>query len=124
MYGIKYDNKTNKIYHNVLGWINLLLINGNEKIGKGVYHFSTLPTKRIFHDVHITENIIVDLEGTCPCSCADCYATKGNYKYHSTIIHLGMRTWLVYNDLDFVEKAIIAQIKAENANIHKNIGFY
>lgn len=127
LYGILYDNKTDKIFHDVLGWINLLLINGNEKIGKGVWHFSTLPTKKIFHDVQIAENVIVDLQGTCPCSCADCYATKGNYQWHTTIESLGMRTWLVYNDLNFVENAIKAQIKANKiklCRIHASGDFF
>ncbi len=43
-YGIEYKN--GKIKAPVFGWINPLLVDGNEKIGKGVYHFSTLPTNR------------------------------------------------------------------------------
>ena len=112
IYGIEYDRKTNKIYHPVLGWINLLLINGNAKIGKGAYHFSTLPTNKLFHVAFC--GMEIDIKGTCPCSCVGCYATKGNYRFQSTIKALAIRTWLVYNDLDFVKSAIIAQIKACN----------
>lgn len=110
IYGIEYDRKTNKIFHPVLGWINLLLINGNAKIGKGAYHFSTLPTNKIFHLAFC--GLELDIKGTCLCSCDGCYATKGNYCFKSTKKALGIRTWLVYNDLDFVRRAITAQIKA------------
>ena len=39
-HGIEYRN--GKIYHPVFGWINPLLINGNAKLGKGVWTFSVL----------------------------------------------------------------------------------
>lgn len=110
--GIIYDNKANKIYHHVLGWINPLLVNGNQKIGKGVYHFSTLPTNQLF-DV-VINGISFTLKGTCKCNCNGCYATKGNYNFPSVKNALGVKTWLVRNDLQFIYNAITAQIKAEN----------
>lgn len=120
-YNIPFDG--NKIYHDILGWIPLLIVDGNDKIGSrktsedkiGVWHFSTLPSNMIFkctfHDIEMEE------KGTCPCTCKDkdgniiCYALHGNYQrygYDSLI----WRTWLIRNDLDFVRRAIIAQIKA------------
>ena len=101
--------KSGKIFHPVLGWIPELLVNGNSKIGKGVYHFSTLPTNQMF-DVVINQTEY-EIKGTCPCSCEGCYATKGNYNYPSVRNALGIRTWLVYNDLDFLYRAIRAQIE-------------
>ena len=109
-YGIDYKN--NKIFHPVLGWIPELLIDGNEKIGKGVWHFSTLPTNETF-TVSIN-GVDYELKGTCPCHCVGCYATSGNYTFPSVKNALGIRTWLVYNDLDFVNRAIRAQIKINN----------
>ena len=48
---IKKDGNTEKIFHPVFGWINKLLVDGNQKIGKGCFHFSTLPTNQIYHVV-------------------------------------------------------------------------
>lgn len=114
-FGIEY--KDNKIKHNVLGFVRLPLVNGNDKIGKGCWHFSTLPTNITFL-VRINGKEY-ELFGTCPCTCKDkdgkttCYATKGNYNYKSVKNALGMRTWLAYNDIDFLRRAIMAQIIAD-----------
>ena len=37
----------------------------------------------------------------------------------STINSLGIKTWLVWNDLEFAKKAIIAQIKADNIKLSR-----
>lgn len=116
-YGIEYAN--GKIYHPVFGWINPLLINGNAKLGKGVWTFSTLPTNKIY-DVTLET---VDgpktfyIAGTCPCCCDGCYATKGFYNMPSVVASLAMKTWLVRVDVDFVRRAIIAQIIADRITI-------
>lgn len=102
--------KDGKILVPEFGFMPELLINGNEKIGKGIWHFSTLPTKELFHVVINGKEI--EISGTCPCSCVGCYATKGNYRFPSTIESLAYRTYLVNNYLDFVERAIVAQIHA------------
>lgn len=115
-YGIKYDTKTNKIYHNVLGWIRPLLINGNDKLGRGVYTYSMLPTNKMyivsfgpFTDKHI--------KGACPCHCTGCYATKGRYTFQNVIQANARKTWLSRFDLDFMTRAIIAQINADRITI-------
>lgn len=115
-YGIKYDTKANKIYHNVLGWIRPLLINGNDKLGRGVYTYSMLPTNKMyivsfgpFTDKHI--------KGTCPCHCAGCYATKGRYMFDNVIQANARKTWLARFDIDFMTRAIIAQINADRITI-------
>lgn len=108
-FGIVYQG--GKIYHPEFGFIRPLLINGNDKIGKGVYHFSTLPTNKEYTFSHNGKEY--RLFGTCPCHCKGCYATKGNYRFQSCIKALGIRTWLAYNDLDFVNRAIKAQILAD-----------
>lgn len=102
-YGIIYNPETEKIYSPINGgmWINLLLVDGNAKIGKGIYHFSTLPTNKHFHlNIALTKKetvikskkskkigqtttvvalddekpVFVDVDGTCPCTCDGCYA--------------------------------------------------
>lgn len=108
-HGIKFES--GKIYHEEFGYIPELLVNGNSKIGKGIYHFSTLPTNQIF-DVVINGKSY-SVKGTCPCNCIGCYATKGNYNYSSVKKSLAIKTWLIRNDLDFVKHAILAQIEAD-----------
>lgn len=117
-----------KLYHTEFGFINPLLIDGNDKIGKGVWHFSTLPTNKLFI-VNVNGNEYTE-SGTCPCHCgktvtkngkemfvSTCYATKGNYNYGSTKKSLMVRTWLVRHDLDFVARAILAQIKIDGIKV-------
>lgn len=52
-HGISYDMASGKIYAPILDkWIAPLLVNGNEKIGKGVYHFSTLAGTKEYHNAY------------------------------------------------------------------------
>ena len=107
------------------GWIKPPLIDGNSKIGRGVWHFSTLATNKQF-------NLVIDgkeisLLGTCPCHCTGCYATKGNYNFSSTKVSLAIRTILARDFMDWLEKAINAQIKAEKikfVRIHASGDFF
>ena len=112
-YGIEY--KAGKINAPVFGWIRPLLVDGNKKIGKGAYHYSTLPTTQIFH-VEINGRSY-DVKGTCPCSCVGCYATKGNYNFPSVIKSLAIKTILTREFIDFVERAIRAQIEADKIEL-------
>lgn len=118
------------IYHHEFGMIPLLVINGNDKIGDGVWHFSTLPTNKYFV-VYVNGKEYREW-GTCPQTCGEyrevkrgknkgkmvwvstCYATKGNYNYDSTKKSLMIKTWLIRHDLNFVYRAITAQIEAFN----------
>lgn len=127
-FGIEY--KAGKIYCESLQmWINPLLVNGNEKLGKNVWTWSMLPTNQIFTINIETETmpIIITIKGTCPCHCNGCYATKGNYNYSSVKKSLAIKTWLAYNDLMFVKNAIMAQIvadKIEFLRIHASGDFF
>lgn len=106
------------------GFIPPLLVNGNEKIGHGCYHFSTLPTNQEFKVIINGKEYIV--RGTCPCNCPGCYATKGNYNYPDIKVSLAIRTILLRQYPDFVERAIKAQIKAdkvEQLRIHASGDF-
>jgi hypothetical protein len=109
-YSIEY--KAGKIHHNMLGWINPVLVDGNEKIGKGIFHFSTLPGTK-YYTGHINDCEYI-LKGTCKCNCKDCYAMTGNYNFQSTIDSLAVKTWLAYYDIEFLNNAIRAQLEADN----------
>lgn len=114
-HGIQYNPKNNKLYHPVLGYIRPVLVNGNKKIGKGAWHFSTLPGTAIY--TVIINGASYDIKGTCPCDCIGCYAKSGNYRYQSVKNALGIRTWLARNDIEFLENAINAQIEADKIQL-------
>lgn len=105
-YGIVY--KSGKISSPV-GLISELLKEGNTKTGKAVYTFSLLPgTHNYTLDIG-TEKIIVC--GTCICDCIGCYAETGFYKMENVKQSMAMNTCLVNNYIDFVERAIRAQLE-------------
>lgn len=112
-YGIKFEY--GKIEAPEFGFIPPLLINGNEKIGHGCYHFSTLPTNQLFEVIINDRNYTIP--GTCPCHCKGCYATKGNYNYPDIKIGLAIKTILVRKYPEFVIAAINAQIKADRVEL-------
>lgn len=118
-YGIQYDAAQNKVYHNYFGWIPALLINGNDKLGKGVWTYSTLATNKHYQVTLDTVNgpEQFDITGTCPCHCTGCYATKGRYTFDNVIQSNARKTWLARFDLDFMVRAIIAQVKADRITI-------
>lgn len=95
-----------------IGIVNKPLVNGNAKIGKGCYHFSTLPGTQMF-DV-VINNQSYTVKGTCCCDCIGCYAKTGNYRYQTVKNALGVRTLLAREHLSWLEKAIRAQIIVEN----------
>lgn len=125
-YGIKYDGK--HIYCEPLQkWIPLLLVNGNKKIGKGVYHFSITAgnapvsaevVRKAIGAVMDSWNDPSELRfmcgGTCSCNCPGCYAQAGHYVKSNVRASLAWRTFLVRAFLDWSERAIDAQIAALN----------
>lgn len=64
-YGIEY--KGGKILAPLYGWINPLLINGNAKLGKGVYTWSMLATNEMI--TYFENGIKKQERGTCCCIC-------------------------------------------------------
>lgn len=95
----------------------LPLVDGNEKIGKGIWHASTLPTNETITAVinKGTENEAVISEmGTCPLRCPGCYATKGNYLYDDIKYYLIMRTRFLKNYPDLYFYVARCQIECEN----------
>lgn len=125
VHGIRFDDK--HIYCDPLQrWIPRLLINGNKKIGRGVWHFSivagTAPvsTETVRKALGaIAEQWDVEQAqrlcgGTCACNCPGCYAQSGHYVKSNVRASLAWRSYLVRVDLEWVERAITAQIEADN----------
>ena len=122
-YGIKYEN--GKIFNPMFGWISPMLVNGNAKLGKGVWTFSTLAGNAIY-DI-VINNKSYSVKGTCVCNCVGCYAQTGFYKMPSTLKALAIRTLIAQLMPTWLENAIIAQIKAENiqlCRIHASGDFF
>lgn len=121
-YGIELID--NNHVNSPLGPITKLLIDGNGKIGKGVYHFSTVPGT---YDYSVSVNgTEYTAKGTCPCNCKGCYAMSGNYTRYGYDAP-AMRTVIARNYSEFMVKAIIAQIKADNikfVRIHASGDFF
>jgi len=113
-FGIEYDTKTQKI-KSPIGMVKPPLVDGNKKIGKGAFHFSTLPGTALY-DV-VVNNMSFTVKGTCPCDCVGCYAKTGNYRFQSVKNALGMRTILAREHMAFLERAINAQIAADNIKL-------
>ena len=70
---------------------------------------------------------LLSVKGTCLCNCAGCYAQSGFYRMPSVLRSLAIKTYLCRNYPDFVERAIIAQIKADNiklCRIHASGDFF
>ena len=107
-HGIEY--KAGKIL-SPIGWINPLMVDGNEKIGRGVWHFSTLAGSREYSATVAGEKI--DVAGTCAGDCDGCYGMTGNYNYQSVVDALAVRTVIARDYMDFCKAAILAQIQAD-----------
>lgn len=105
-YGINYNG--GKIL-SPIGWINELLKQGNTKTGEAVYTWSTLPGTAEYP--LIVENVELTVKGTCVCDCVGCYATAGFYRMDNVIESMAKNTYLVNTDLDFVQRAISAQLE-------------
>ena len=111
-HGIKYEN--GKI-ESPLGMISPLLIDGNAKLGKGVWTFSTRPGA-VDHAATVNGEAVT-VRGTCPCTCKGCYAMTGFYRFSSTVNALALRTILAREYVDFTRRAITAQIIADDIKL-------
>lgn len=120
-YGIQYDGK--HIYCEPLNrWVPVLLVNGNRKIGKGVYHFSItagnapVSAEVVRKAIGAAAEAFQDAQrlcgGTCCCNCPGCYAQTGHYVKSNVRASLAWRTFLVRVHMAWVENAINAQIAA------------
>ncbi|MBO5967277.1 MAG: hypothetical protein J6S14_02130 [Clostridia bacterium] len=122
-YGIEFEN--GKIKAPLFGWINPLLVDGNSKLGKGVWTFSMLPGN-FWYKVEI-DGETMETCGTCNCNCPGCYAQTGFYNMPSVIRSNAIKTILARLYPDFVRRAITAQIWADNiklCRIHASGDFF
>lgn len=121
-FGIEYVN--GKI-NSPAGLVSPLLINGNAKLGKGVWTFSTLPGTGEFSAA--VNGIDFVAKGTCKCDCVGCYAKTGFYRMQSTVNALALRTVIAREYTAFMVNAIIAQIIADGiklVRIHASGDFF
>ena len=90
----------------------LPLVQGNEKLGKKVWHSSTLPTNKAFtvnyDGKEVKEN------GTCPFTCSGCYGQCGNYRFNKIKFLLAMRTRLLKEYPWLYFQLVRIQLKHEN----------
>lgn len=108
------------------GSIPPVLVDGNEKIGKGVYHFSTLPGCKDYN-VTLANGKTVFIPGTCAGNCENGYCMRGRYAMQNVQNSLANKTVLAREHLDFLERAIMAQIKAnkiKTVRIHVTGDFF
>lgn len=112
-YGIEFEN--GKILAPNGMWVSPLLVNGNAKLGKGVWTFSTLPGTKEYKAIVNGKEYTV--KGTCICDCEGCYAQTGFYRMQSTINALAIRTIIAREYTGFMMNAIIAQIHAEKITL-------
>ena len=121
-YGIEY--RAGKLV-SPIGEISPLLVDGNSKIGAGVWHFSTLPA-----NISFSVNVCgkrMEVCGTCPCKCIGCYAMAGNFRYQNVKDSLAVRTVIAREYMEWFERAINAQILADNiklVRIHASGDFF
>ena len=122
-YGIRMEG--GKIENAEFGFINPLLVNGNSKLGKGVYTWSMLPGNKVYNLVINGKEYSV--KGTCPCNCPGCYAQTGFYKMSNVIEANAIKTICARINIEWTRRAIIAQIRAENiklVRIHASGDFF
>ena len=106
-----------------------VLKNGNTKIGRGVWQFSiTAGNAPLSREVvaEIIRGIVdrfnaggleklrADCGGTCGMNCPHCYAQVGHYTHSNVQICLGRHTYLARYALDWLRRAIAAQVIADN----------
>lgn len=112
-YGIRFEN--GKVFAPIFGFIPELLIDGNTKIGKGVYHFSMLPGTETY--TAIVNGIEYESCGTCNCDCKGCYAKTGKYNCETPTRSNLIKSILARYFPEFVKNAVIAQIKADKIKL-------
>lgn len=82
----------NKPYYNINeDQAKLHISQGNEKIGKGIWSFSTLPGNEEHLLFVNTVGLLTDIPGTCSKHCENCfnsgcYAVSSALRYHTSII--------------------------------------
>ena len=90
--------------------MEISLVNGNRKVGKGIWCFNTLPGDKPL--CNSTRGQLTEINGTCGGCCTgcanDCYAIRdAKYHHNSVIPALSKNTLIMRNDID----GLFVQIK-------------
>lgn len=109
-YGIEFDG--NYIIAPIFGPIKPLLKVGNNKLGRQIKTFSMLAGTELYKLNIGACNY--EVGGTCPMDCKGCYGKTGHYVQYSCKRSNAINTILVDVALDFVKRAIMAQIEADH----------
>lgn len=94
----------------------LPLVRGNKKIGRGVWHASTLAGCRVWSCYDKDGNLHLE-RGTCACQCAGCYGCHGCYLFNGVIWALMQRTRFLRNEPAAYFHCVKAQIIAQHVKI-------
>ena len=83
--------------------MTISLVNGNHKVGKGIWCFNTLPGDKPL--CNSTKGQLTNVRGTCTGCCEgcenDCYAIRdGQYHHNSCIPAWGKNTLIARNNID------------------------
>ena len=133
-YDINYRSSDGKI-ESPIGWIKPLLKKGNEKVGENTWTFSihhgneTLSLEQVSA---IVRKILEDMgktciTGSCACHCNGCYCDAGFYNMPDVRDGAIIRLILCRFFLDFVRRAILAQLQADKillVRIHAQGDFF
>lgn len=113
-YGIEFVKAGKSTWHIVtpIGEMPPVLVKGNQKIGN-VWHFSTLPGTLEFN-VTIANGETITVCGTCGQDCKNGYCKTGRYIMSNVQNSLANKTVLARDHMDYLYRAITAQIKADH----------
>ena len=109
-YGIEYFRAGKTTWHinTPIGHMPPVLVDGNDKIGKGVFHFSTLAGD-LEYNVTLANGEKVTMRGTCAGTCKGDYCVNGHYKRRQSVKNsLANKTELAREYPDFLKRAILA----------------
>lgn len=112
-FGIDFIKVGKSTWHIVspVGDIPPVLVKGNKKIGN-VWHFSTLPGSKEY-SVTLASGENVTMCGTCAGNCENGYCMVGRYVMASVQNSLANKTVLARDYMEFLNRAIRAQITAD-----------
>ena len=120
-YGIQFDGK--KIFCEPLNiWVSPLMpIGSNTKVGNAatfsIYHGDEILNIENFGELTaavMAAANITSIKASCPLHCDDCYCDKGRYVFDNVKAGNMLKLILAKLHLEWLEKALKAQIEAEN----------
>lgn len=94
----------------------LPLVRGNKKIGRGVWHASTLAGCGVW-SCYDGDGVLQVERGTCPLTCAGCYGCAGCYLFNNVKWSLMRRTRFLRNNPALYFHCVKAQIIAQRVKL-------